>query len=536
MDKGAKEVVAQVANLLVESALTDIAGRLQDDVEREDFIRRLEEFSFGDISEILSYREYVERTKEEIIYKAEKISTSYVEAAISDIISKLPDGAYKESLQNDLIELSIYGISAVFQDYSIEQIQNELKNKIFLMAKNQLKRESIYWANQAVDSMAEIFKEKGRGSGKSRKNRHIKMLSTGLKEQLESNISQGVDALWRGENFCSVGKQVILDSGKGVIKNYAIQATGEYIERIGNASAKYLKTSGKGSRTINKQIEGAKNIVVEELTNQFTQNALDVIDGRKNVGTAVKDVALTTAKNSGINYVKGYGAEIAAQGIKELSKVAEKNIKNELARNAATKGLGKLANANTIIQAADVLMEIGESIKRVMNGEITKAEFLREIGERGTALCVSSVYSGLGAMAGMALGGPLGAMVGSTVGSMVGYISSSILYGSVLKAFEDVEESRRRYEFVHEFCETSIRQMELERQRFVRETEALFKHRDVLISDSFDKLDRATKSNDFEEFSKALNQIGKEFGKELQFSNMKEFDEFMSDEDTVFEL
>lgn len=536
MDENAKEFIVHIANSLVESALSDIAERLEDDGEREDFIRRVEEFSLGGISGILSYKEFAEKTKDEVIYKAEKISKSYVEAALLNIINELPDGEYKELLHDDLRDISYYGISAVIRGDSIEVVQSELKRMVSCMAKNQVKRGTISLANQAVESVAELFKKKGGRNSKGRNNRHINLLTFELKQQLESNISQGVDALWAGEDFYSIGKQVIVDSGKEVIKNFAIQTAGDYIGKIGNSAFKKLKVSGKGSRAINRQIEGVKNIAVEELTNQLTRNALDVIDGHKNVEAAARDIAYNTAKNSAINCFKGYGAEIAAQGINELSKLAEKRIQNEVVKKATTKGLGNLANANAVTQAAEVLVEIGGSIKRVMNGEITKAEFLREIGERGTALCVSSVYSGIGAMAGMALGGPMGAMVGSAVGSMIGYISSSILYGAVLRAFEDAEESRKRYDFIHEFCETSIRQMELERQRFEKEAEELFRRRDALIADSFEKLNLATKNSDFEGFSKALNQIGMEFGNGLQFSNMKEFDEFMSDDDNVFEL
>lgn len=536
MGNDAKEIVTNIANRLVEKALGDIAEKLDDDALQKDFFARLAEFSYEDISDVFDCHEYVNVARENVVLEVEEISKKYVEKVLSDIIKDLPNGSYKEGLSEDLSLLARQGIFGVLNGNSVEEVKNDLKQMASMIAVDRIKKGSTDLACQVVDAVADSLKEKGRGKSRTRRNRQIQSLSDDLKKQLEANIAQGVEALWRGDDFYIVGKQMVLDTSNGVLKNVVTKNSEHYIKMMGDGAAKKLKVSGKGSRTINRQIDNAKNVFVEEATNQVVQNAFEVLDGRKKISDAAKEVAEKTVKNGAKNYIKGFGAEVAAEGIKKLSRIAEKELKNEFAKNVASKGLGKLANANAVTQAAEALMEIGGSIKRVMKGEITKAEFLREIGEKGTAICVSSAYSAVGAMAGMAIGGPVGAMVGSAVGSMVGYIASSMFYGSVLKAFEDVEESRKRYEFIHEFCETSIRQMEMERQRFEKETAALFKHREILISDSFDKLDQATENGDFDSYTLALNQIAMEFGNGLKFSNMKEFDDFMSDDDTVFEL
>jgi len=75
------------------------------------------------------------------------------------------------------------------------------------------------------------------------------------------------------------------------------------------------------------------------------------------------------------------GAEICAEAVKTLAQKAEKEIGKGLVSN----GLNKLANANTLMTAAGVAYDVGKALKQLMDGEITKAEFLQIVGEKGTA-------------------------------------------------------------------------------------------------------------------------------------------------------
>ena len=169
-----------------------------------------------------------------------------------------------------------------------------------------------------------------------------------------------------------------------------------------------------------------------------------------------------------------------------------------------------------------------------MNGDITKTQLLRQIGEKGSAACLSTVYASIGATVG-AVGGPIGIAIGAAIGSMVGYVASSMLYGSVLQAFEAEEAAKAMAEQTHAFCEEAIKRMRAEREAFEKQAEFIFKKREAAVIQGFRQIDSALLENDFDRFSRGLNEIAASFGHKLQFTNFEEFDSFMQS-DEAFDL
>ena len=88
---------------------------------------------------------------------------------------------------------------------------------------------------------------------------------------------------------------------------------------------------------------------------------------------------------------------------------------------------------------------------------------------------------------------------------------------------------------MHEFCETAIKHMQAARAEFIRQTELLFKNRELASQQAFKAIDEAIIECDFNKFSEGLNKINKSFGKSLQFTNFEEFNAFM-ESDESFEL
>ena len=118
---------------------------------------------------------------------------------------------------------------------------------------------------------------------------------------------------------------------------------------------------------------------------------------------------------------------------------------------------------------------------------------------------------------------------------MVGYVASSLLYGSVLQAFEAEEAARERAAQTHAFCEAAIRRMKAERAEFERQAEYLFKKRETAITAGFRQMEAALLNDDFNRFSNGLNEIATSFGQKLQFTTFEEFDSFMQT-DEAFDL
>lgn len=188
------------------------------------------------------------------------------------------------------------------------------------------------------------------------------------------------------------------------------------------------------------------------------------------------------------------------------------------------------------MQAAGYVIDVGKSLRQLFNGEITKGEFLRVVGEKGSAFVLSGTLSAIGAAAGSAAIGPLGAWIGGALGSMVGYFATNCLFGSVMRAFDEAELSRKRYEMIKEFCDYSIREMRAQRLEFERAAKEFLQHRQQVIDQSLNDFEASMKGDDVEGATSALNEIAKEFGGELQFRTLNEFDDFMSDPNSTFKL
>lgn len=427
--------------------------------------------------------------------------------AIYNIADRLPNDSAKEDFLRRLNEEMRLGFRAAIDgsDY-----QRHLNRGAY--------ETSVWLANHYADkALNRVVKELPRGKTRDT-----------VQNALELLTHRGIEGLCRGDSLDEI-KLELANCARGQIKNFAVGESQRMANEISSSLYKNLKFTGKGSRKINRQIKTGANIVGQELGYQVVDNFGAWIDGRKNFGDAVIDTAFNTTKNVSVTWVKGQGAELAADALKELTKLAEKKIANEIARNVTTTALSKIANANTLIQGAGYLIDVGKSLKQLMDGEITKAQFMQIVGEKGTAFVVSSAFSAIGTMA-------LGPGIGTMLGSMVGYFATNCLFGSVMQAFEEAEISRKRYEMIHEFCEYQIREMKAQREEFERKVAEFLQNRQEVIDNSLNKFEESVKHNDFDRMSAALNGIAEEFGGALQFKTFDEFDEFMSDDDTILEL
>lgn len=535
----AQEHIAFMASDMVNDALGYVMEQFPDDETREELQERLQNILADGVNAALNGDDYAEKMEQGSRETAAWAAKHYTEKALELLEEELPEGEKRDIIHSNLLAISQIGIEAICFGKDWETVSTKLaeqaKNAASEYAKAQAKDTGKQIASQAIDSLAEHFKDKGRGKGRTRKNREIQAFSDTLKKNVAASIADSIDATWEGKELSAVGADLLKDTAKRTARAYIERGSKGFAKMAGESIAGSLKTSGKGSRKINHQIKNAQGIFVEELGTNLADNLSQVIDGDKTLQDAALDVATETARGTAEKYVKGYGAEIAAEAAKQLSKAVQKKVKDKAMRDLALRGCEALKNPDTLMKNAQAMIAIGGSVKRFLNGEITKAAMLQEIGEEGSGVVMASAFGTIGMMAGGIFAGPLGMATGEAVGSMIGYYANGMLYGAVVQAFEEAEASRERYAFIHEFCEESIRSMEEQRLRFEQETAELFANREKIINDSFAKMGTALKTKDFEALSEALNQIAESFGGELQFKTEEELDAFM-DSDTNFNL
>lgn len=169
---------------------------------------------------------------------------------------------------------------------------------------------------------------------------------------------------------------------------------------------------------------------------------------------------------------------------------------------------------------------LGSSVKRFVSGEITEAELLTEVGEKGAGMLSSGMMAAVGQLA-----IPI-PFVGAAIGGMIGYTLSSMFYNCALDAARGAELSREQLVRVRAI-ETAARDRiaieQVQLDNFVsREIPQLQSETRnlLLIINSID-------NGNMDTFSASINQYATLLGKNLQFQTMTEFDDFMKSDDSL---
>ena len=251
--------------------------------------------------------------------------------------------------------------------------------------------------------------------------------------------------------------------------------------------------------------EGAKYGAVIGGSIALLQNALAVAQGKKKTSEAAKDIAADTAKAGAL----GYGTAFVGSAIKGGM------------QQSGNQALRTLSRTSAPTLAVNICLSLGSSVKRYVTGEISEAELLTEVGEKGAGLLSSGMMAALGQLA-----IPI-PFVGAAIGGMIGYTLSSIFYQSAVDAARGAEASRKDLE--------RIRAIQTAARAHIAEQQAAL---DAFVRSEIPQLQQATqkflgfldssKIQSPDVFSSAINQYATLLGKNLEFQSMQEFDNFMN--------
>lgn len=252
-------------------------------------------------------------------------------------------------------------------------------------------------------------------------------------------------------------------------------------------------------------MEGAKYGALIGGVISLLTNAFNVAQEKKQFGEASQDVALDTAKAG----VLGYGTVFAGSALKGSM------------QQSSNQTLRTLAGTNAPALAINICLSLGSSVKRFVTGEISEAQLLTEVGEKGAGMLSSSMMAALGQLA---IPVPF---VGAAIGGMIGYTLSSLFYQSALDAARGVEISRQQLERTRAIQAAA-------RDRIAEEQAAL----DAFTSREIPQLRQETAhlfsvvnsagNGSADVLAAAINQYATLLGKQLQFQSKAEFDDFMS--------
>lgn len=231
-------------------------------------------------------------------------------------------------------------------------------------------------------------------------------------------------------------------------------------------------------------------------------NTVEVIKGRKKVEDAAKDVALSSGKGAALSYATAFSGSII--------KGCMQNAGSQTVR-----ALSKTNFASTLITSS---IETGKSIHRYMNGEISGAECLEELGEKGTGQLSAAMF----AVAGQALI-PV-PVVGAMIGSMAGYALSSACYKELTEALKEAKQAKEERARIESECAEAIRMISQYRTEMNAYIDQYLDNYAKTFDNAFLMMNDALGRNDIDGFIDANNKLQESLNHKPGFSCASELE------------
>lgn len=238
----------------------------------------------------------------------------------------------------------------------------------------------------------------------------------------------------------------------------------------------------------------------------IVKNIVAVCKGETEPDEAVINVAKDTASTAAVGYGTGFvGATL---------KGAMQNSKSQYMQT-----LSKTNIAGTIVA---VSVSASKTLRCYFKGEMDGVECLETLGEQGTSMIASAMFSAIGQIA-----IPI-PVVGGLIGGMVGYALSSATYGILTQSLREEKLAHEQRIQIENACEAHIkmiREYRAEIENIINEY--LIDSMDI-FRESFRGIKDSLAIGDVDWFIESANTIAKNFGGDELFSNMEEFNEKMN--------
>ena len=199
-------------------------------------------------------------------------------------------------------------------------------------------------------------------------------------------------------------------------------------------------------------------------------------------------------------------------------------------QNSGKEVLRNLSKTNLPAAMVNMTLEAGKSLHAYLNGTIDGAECLERMGQSGFSMVVASMSATVGQVV---IPIPI---VGAVIGSALGYALSSACYGCLVSSLKDAKLSRENRIRIERECQEHIkfiRQCREELEKYFDDRLNFYKQ---AFYEGFTEISRACDTGDYDGFIGACNKLNSKMGgKNIQFSNTREFDELMNS-DEAFDL
>ena len=215
----------------------------------------------------------------------------------------------------------------------------------------------------------------------------------------------------------------------------------------------------------------------------------------------VKDTAQSAAM--------GYGTGFVGSAIKG----AMQNSASEY-----TQALAKTNVAGTIVA---VTVSASKTLAQYFSGEIDGTECMEKLGEQGTGMIASSMFTVVGQVA-----IPI-PVVGGLIGGMVGYALSSATYGILMDSLKEAKIAREERIAIEKACDEHIKLIREYRAEMNKIINEYLADNMEVFNESFQGIKNALAIGDVDWVIDSANTITESLGGNKPFENMDDFNQKM---------
>lgn len=222
-----------------------------------------------------------------------------------------------------------------------------------------------------------------------------------------------------------------------------------------------------------------------------------------------EDVAKNLIKDTAQSAAVGYGTGFAGTAIK----AAMQN-----STSGYTRALAKTNVAGTIVS---VTVSASKTLKKYFCGEIDGTQCIEDLGEQGTGMIASSMFTVIGQTA-----IPI-PVVGGLVGGMVGYALSSATYGVLMSSLKEAKLAHEERIAVEKACEEHIQMIREYRAQMNTIIDEYLSAAMGIFNESFSGIKEALSIGDVDLFIESANNITDALGGNKPFETMDDFNSKM---------
>ena len=319
-----------------------------------------------------------------------------------------------------------------------------------------------------------------------------------LQKQLEKARASGND-----EAIASLEKRIAnLNKLKKNLRPSTLTRK-ESLEAVDSAKLSTAKSIAKISHQAG--VKTAETAALIGGSASLVRNIVGMCKGEVEADEAAVNVVKDTAQSAAM----GYGTGFVGSAIKG----AMQNSASEY-----TQALAKTNVAGTIVA---VTVSASKTLAQYFSGEIDGIECMEKLGEQGTGMIASSMFTVVGQVA-----IPI-PVVGGLIGGMVGYALSSATYGILMDSLKEAKIAREERIAIEKACDEHIKLIREYRAEMNKIINEYLADNMEVFNESFQGIKNALAIGDVDWVIDSANTITESLGGNKPFENMDDFNQKM---------